>query len=63
MSNFMTATYKETGDKCWLNMDYTVDVFPYSRDEVIAFTFDNERGGYLLAKKAFEELLESEVES
>jgi len=47
------AIYKETGQECWLNMDFVVDAFP-CEDGIIAYTFDNERGGYVISKKDFE---------
>jgi len=48
------AIYKETGQSCWVNMDYIVDVFPYDVGRVIAYTLDNERGGYVMDLFDFE---------
>jgi len=47
------AIYKETGQRCYINMDFVVDAFPYSEDEVIAYTFDNDRGGYVIKMEKF----------
>ena len=47
------AIYKETGKSCWVNMDYIVDVFPYDVGRVIAYTFDNDRGGYVIKMEKF----------
>ena len=54
------AIYKETGKSCWINTDYIVDVFPYDVGRVIAYTFDNERGGYIMDLYDFEKEINNE---
>lgn len=49
------AIYEPTGDKCFLGMDYVIDVFPH-KDGYIAYTIDLERGGYIISKDEFNRL-------
>lgn len=44
---FIEAIYKETWQKCYINMDCVIDVF-CEDGEYIAYTFDNDRGGYII---------------
>ncbi len=46
---------KYEGKKCYLNVDYIVDIFPNTKphkedEEYIAYTIDVDRGGYYIAK-------------
>lgn len=67
---FIEATYVETGEQCYVNTDFIVDIFikkvhqnflGTNKTEVvtqyIAYTFDNERRGYAISKEDFEKLL------
>lgn len=56
------AVYEPTKQECWLNMDFVVDVFDRGA-KVIAFTLDDERGGYLIDRKDFEKWMESEAQN
>lgn len=58
----LKAIYKGTNQECWVNMDFVVDAFPYGDKSVIAYTFDNERDGYLISKLNFEEWMRGEEE-
>lgn len=67
---FIEATYVETGEQCYVNTDFVVDIFVERRHlnylgtdttkivtQYIAYTFDNERRGYAISKEDFEKLL------
>ena len=47
------AIYEPTGQECYVNLDFVVDIFPHDNG-YIAYTFDNERGGYIISKEDFE---------
>jgi len=53
---FIKAIYEPTNEKCLINTDFIVDVFPdgVNETEGRAFTFDN-RGGYLITLSDLEE--------
>ena len=60
MAEMLRAIYEPTKEKCWVNMDYVIDVFDRA-NKVRAFTFDNEREGYLIDRADYEKwLAESE---
>lgn len=48
----LEAIYEPTGQKCYVGMDYVIDVFPH-KDGYIAYTIDLERGGYIISKEEF----------
>lgn len=50
----LKAIYEPTDEPCFVNMDYVVDVF-IEDGQYIAYTFDNERGAYIIEKSDFEE--------
>ena len=54
---FIKAIYEPTNEKCLINTDFIVDVFQDGANETEgrAFTFDNERGGYLITLSDLEE--------
>lgn len=56
MADMIKAVYEPTKQTCWLNMDYVVDVFEMP-NSVKAFTFDNERDGYLIDKADYDKWL------
>lgn len=64
MSYFIKAVCKATDSLCWVNMDYVVDVFEDKEYDnvVIAYTFDNERGGYTMNATHFRYYLEAKDE-
>ena len=50
------AIYEETNEVCFVNIDFVVDIFPVKDPfgniiKYRAYTFDNERGGYLIDKE------------
>ena len=47
------AIYEPTKQSCYVNIDFVVDVYPYENG-YIAYTFDNERGGYIISKEEFD---------
>ena len=53
------AVYEDRRRPCFVNMDYVIDVFPHG-DDFIAYTFDNERGGYIIKKRDFDEWMKGE---
>lgn len=54
------AIYKETGERCYINMDFVVDAFP-CEEGVVAYTFDNERGGYVIKMEKFMEYIGADM--
>ena len=50
----LKAVYEPTDEQCFINMDFVVDVF-IKDGKYTAYTFDNERGGYIIKKSDFEE--------
>lgn len=40
-------------EPCFVNMGYVIDVFPH-KNGYRAYTFDNERRGYVISKADFE---------
>ncbi len=52
--NMVKALYELTKAECWVNMDYVIDVFQSRGTTVKAYTFDNERGAYLIDQAEFE---------
>jgi len=51
------AEYEETHEPCFVNMDYVIDVFPH-KNGYLAYTFDNERRGYVISKSDFENFMD-----
>ena len=56
---FIKAKCKEDNSICILNTDYVVDII-YSKCQWIAYTFDNERSGYILEATDVERLQEEQ---
>lgn len=50
---FIKAIYEPTKEKCYVNTDYIVDLYT-KVGRYLAYTFDNERGGYLIDKAEFD---------
>ena len=55
---FCKAKYEN--DPCYLNMDFVVDIFPNNdyQQSYTAYTFDNERRGYIIKKDEIDKWLE-----
>lgn len=56
---FIKAKYEETNQPCILNTDYIIDIF-YDKCRWVAYTFDNERRGYIIDANVVEKLQEEE---
>ena len=59
---FIQAIYEPTKDKCYVNTDYIIEVYP-KVGRYLAYTFDNEREGYLIDKTEFDKFLEEQHSS
>ena len=57
MAQFIKALYDEK-EPCYINLDFIVDVFPHGRDKWIAYTFDDDRQGYVITDKDFKDAIE-----
>lgn len=44
---FIDSIYEADNSRCLINTDFIVDIFR-KKDKWIAYTFDNEREGYIL---------------
>ena len=55
----LKAIYEETNEKCYVNMNYVIDVFQHNFTQYKAYTFDNERHAYIIDKEDFENYLKS----
>lgn len=55
---FCKAKYEN--DPCYLNMDFVVDIFPNNdiQQSYTAYTYDNERRGYIIKKDEIDKWLE-----
>ena len=56
------AIYKATDQECYVNMDYVIDIFPIETVDgydYIAYTFDNDRDGYIISEEEFNKYKES----
>jgi len=71
---FIEAIHIDTREQCYVNTDFIVDIFKkrvpqnYLHNEdygtntqYIAYTFDNERGGYAISKLDFEKVLSEPI--
>ena len=57
------AIYKPTGEECYVNMDYVVDIFPIEgRNDYVAYTFDNDRDGYIISQEELDKYLDGKDE-
>lgn len=52
---FIKAIYEPTKQECWVNDNYVIDIFKNKDDFYILYTFDNERGAYIVTKQNFDE--------
>lgn len=59
---FIKVIYEETNQPCILNTDYIIDIF-YDKCRWKAYTFDNERRGYIIDSQVVDKLLEDEKEA
>ena len=50
---FIKAIYEPTKEKCYVNTDYIIEIYP-KVGRYLAYTFDNEREGYLIDKADFD---------
>ena len=48
------AIYEPTGNQCYINLDYVVDVLPQADGRLFAYTIDSERGAYVISQKDLE---------
>ena len=54
---FIKAIHIDTRERCYINTDFIVDIFKGTNAQYVAYTFDNERGGYAISKSDFEKVL------
>lgn len=59
---FIQAIYEPTKEKCYVNTDYVIEIYP-KVGRYLAYTFDNERQGYLIDKAEFDKFLEEQKSS
>lgn len=50
---FIKAIYEPTKEKCYINTDYIIEVYP-KVGRYLAYTFDNEREGYYIEQTDFD---------
>ena len=50
---FIKAIYEPTKEKCYINTDYIIEVYP-KVGRYLAYTFDNEREGYFIEQTDFD---------
>ena len=56
--SFVKAIYEETGEECYVNMDCVIDVM-HKGENWIAYTFDNDRGGYIITQEDLNKCFEN----
>ena len=54
---FIKAIYEPTKEKCYINTDYIIEVYP-KVGRYLAYTFDNEREGYYIEQTDFDRYME-----
>lgn len=57
------AVYEPTNDECWINTDYIIDIFRDKKGRLLAYTFDNERGAYIIAGDDLEKMWGEEAKN
>lgn len=57
--SLVRAIYKRSGEACYVNMDFVVDVFD-NGSEMLAYTWDADRGGYVISRHDFDAYLKKE---
>ena len=53
---FIKAIYEPTKEKCYINTDYIIEVYP-KVGRYLAYTFDNEREGYFIEQTDFDQYM------
>lgn len=51
------AIYEETGEPCFVNMDFVIDIMRRKEGNWVAYTFDNERGGYIIEEEELQKCI------
>lgn len=54
---FIKAVYADTKQDCYVNTDYVLDIFKRTDGNYDFFTFDNERGAYIIDENEFNKAL------
>ena len=60
----LKAIYQGDKRKCYVNGDFIVDAFPFlgNGEQILAYTYDNDRTGYIIDKEEWDKFIKVEEE-